>query len=222
MASGIGGFLGSPGIAGVSPALLSGTKGNAGTERPSADQKVGVFRGQNCPNPSPAKRQAAFTLIEMIIVICIIMGLLSLVFGVALALHRRAARQATYQRTIIASNLCCDVKNKLNWPTIVGGRFLWDLNEDGLLDGEVDKDLTQANGGKSRAQGLTPPGQGFAKSTGYREKVDALGRPTDTYALPLRIAFSVEVYGKEGWGVWSAGPDGEDGTEDDICSWKSE
>lgn len=173
-------------------------------------------------SPNHQCRPCAFTLIELIIVICIIMALLTLVFGVALALHRGAARQATYQRTIVVSGLCCDIKNKLNWPTIVEGRFLWDLNEDGLVDGDVDKDLTSANGGKTQALALIPPAQGFAKSTGYLDRVDALGRPIDTYGAPLRIAFSVEVYGKEGWGVWSSGPDGTDGTEDDICSWRSE
>ncbi|MBA3699393.1 MAG: hypothetical protein H0W78_11140 [Planctomycetes bacterium] len=38
---------------------------------------------------------------------------------------------------------------------------------------------------------------------------------------PLRIAFSVKIYGTTGFGIWSAGPDGVDGTADDLTSWTS-
>jgi prepilin-type N-terminal cleavage/methylation domain-containing protein len=41
----------------------------------------------------------------------------------------------------------------------------------------------------------------------------------DAWGNPLRIAFAADTYGSSWFGLWSAGPDRCDDTNDDICSW---
>jgi hypothetical protein len=45
--------------------------------------------------------------------------------------------------------------------------------------------------------------------------------PSDPWGNPYQYAYPPENGTMDFPDIWSAGPDGEDGTEDDICSWGS-
>ena len=125
--------------------------------------------------------------------------------------------------------------------------FLWDLNNSGSnpdcpavpngpnkyysLDGEPDP-------GPARLPPAAPNplryDQNFVRNvnwSGYAGFYDMV-RPTialrflskkrqiiDAWGNPLRIAFAADTYGSSWFGLWSAGPDRRDDTDDDICSW---
>lgn len=167
--------------------------------------------------PTKPVGRNGFTLIELIIVITIIMALMGLVLGVAMALQRRSARSATQAMvTTIAADLR-RIKEQQNWPTLFDGRLLWDLNKDGLLDGFAEKD---SYGVTQTTEVFKLPYVGYIRASGYTGRKDAMGHPLDAFGSPLRVGFSVSVYGNEGWGVWSDGPDRNPQTADDIFSWK--
>ena len=82
---------------------------------------------------------------------------------------------------------------------------------DAAFDSSVDKQLI-ASGYVGFYDMVRPTISGrFLKKN--RQIVDAWGNP-------LRIAFAADTYGSSWFGLWSAGPDRRDDTDDDICSWK--
>ena len=175
---------------------------------------------------NPTSRRSAFTLIELIIVITIILGLLGLVFGVAMRLGVEANKKACLTTVQILGDLLQNYPPNNPWPVSVEGHLLWDLNDDGLIDGDPAKDFPGTPWYLGSAGPTTVPSgsaslyKGCAETIGYHQRLDAKGRPKDTFDCPLRIAFSVQVYGKGGWGIWSDGPDRTPNTSDDIFSWK--
>lgn len=108
---------------------------------------------------------------------------------------------------------------------------MWDLDDrgpgaelagDGLLDGRPAAAAAADRDGPFWPPLLTSGYRGFAALTQAplpRSSLDARGRVIDRWGRPLRIAWSAEAYGAGGVGVWSAGRDGSDGTDDDIRSW---
>jgi type II secretory pathway pseudopilin PulG len=173
-----------------------------------------------CLKRRPGSRRG-FTIVELVIVITIILALFGLVLGAAMALQRKSMRSAT-QATVL--NIAADlrrIKEQQNWPTLLGGRRLWDLNADGLLDGFPEKDFNATEQGWAQDPNVMKlPYAGYVRSAGYLGRADASGHPLDAFGFPLRVGFSVTVYGNEGWGVWSDGPDRIPQTSDDIFSWK--
>jgi prepilin-type N-terminal cleavage/methylation domain-containing protein len=55
----------------------------------------------------------------------------------------------------------------------------------------------------------------------HKRFVNKKHQVVDSWGQPLRIAFAANTYGASWFGVWSAGPDLKDDTEDDLCSWKT-
>lgn len=101
--------------------------------------------------------------------------------------------------------------------------FLWDLNHDGHLDG------LPAVTSSATSDGGFPPEVIAAGYAGYYAMVkpsiaprflNRRHQPIDAWGRPLRIAFAAGTYGPAWFGIWSAGPDGIDGTADDIRSWR--
>ena len=167
----------------------------------------------------------------------IIFGVILLIFltvgiGLSVIFQRKCSlRQATNARVQVIAADTYRMQSMHNWPILVENHLLWDLNDDGLLDGDPGKDfpnvvwyLGQSGPTTKIPDGFTqqtaPRYQGYVKMTGYMGRIDTHGRPTDPYGRPLRIAFSFGNFGSGGWGIWSDGPDGTLGTADDICSWK--
>ena len=99
--------------------------------------------------------------------------------------------------------------------------YLWDLNLDGYIDGlPAEKSSLLTDGG------FTPEQIG----SGYKGFVSMVG-PTipkkfilknlqviDAWKQPLRIIYDKKKYAPDIFCVWSAGPDGIDGTPDDLVS----
>ena len=101
--------------------------------------------------------------------------------------------------------------------------FLWDLNHDGHLDG------TPAVTSSATTDGGFPPEVIAAGYAGYYAMIkpnialrflNRQHQPIDAWGHRLRIAFAADVYGPMWFGIWSVGPDGIDGTDDDIESWR--
>lgn len=99
---------------------------------------------------------------------------------------------------------------------------IFDLDRDNRIDGYVAvTDSPIHDGGFSPgviASGYT----GFITMAQPQIKktfIDQQGIPIDAWQRPLRIAYAAKVYGVQAFGVWSAGPDGVDGTTDDLRSW---
>jgi hypothetical protein len=102
-------------------------------------------------------------------------------------------------------------------------RRLWDFNNDGFLDGDPALDSTFNPADRLAAAGAGYGG--FVKTSGREWDTRILDktamRVVDSWRQPLRIRFSSTDYGSSWFGVWSIGEDGQSGTADDICSWKS-
>lgn len=140
-------------------------------------------------------RGAGFTLIEVMIVIAIVLALSTLV-GIAVWARRDEAKRDTAR--IEMSSL----RQALNlfrldydrWPTDEEGlAVLWDKSR---LDPEADE--------KKWKEYLQAP------------------MPNDKWGRPWGYRQVTEHMSDEGkYDLWSSGPDGQEGTEDDITSWEA-
>lgn len=136
--------------------------------------------------------RAGFTLIEVMIVIAIILALSGLI-GVALFQRRDEAKKQLVQIDLnsMKSALKQFRLDYERWPTDEEGiTVLWDK---GVLDGEADENKWH----KYLDEAM--PNDKWDRPWGYRQVSE--NGDEDTYDL------------------WSVGPDGEEGTEDDITSW---
>ncbi|MBA3686414.1 MAG: prepilin-type N-terminal cleavage/methylation domain-containing protein [Planctomycetes bacterium] len=96
------------------------------------------------------------------------------------------------------------------------------LGGDGLIDGQPATVAGTDRDGPFATETLRSGYTGFLAMTHAPISgrfIDPSGRPRDAWRKPLRIAWAAGVYGTAGFGVWSAGRDGLDGTADDIISW---
>lgn len=142
---------------------------------------------------SPARRRSAFTLIEVMIVIAILL-LLSGLVGIALFQRRDEAKRdlAKIQLRQIDAALADFRLVFERWPTEEEGvAVLWDKES---LDPEADSTKWR----EFMAKPL--PNDGWGNAWGYRE-----GEPSPDAGA------SVPKYE-----LWSNGPDGEEGSDDDI------
>ena len=172
-------------------------------------------------------RRAGFTLTELMVVIGVIVALAGISYPTFTWLRDRADVDST--RTLIDAVSATIGGQPQRQVTFESGgamriRALWDFNGDGWLDGAPAKD--DAFAAADRALAVQAGYDGFLGETraalpprnveeGSRRVVDAWGRP-------LKIDLTHDTYGSSFFGLWSLGPDGVDGTADDIRSWRKE
>ena len=181
------------------------------------------------------RRQSGFTLIELIVVITVITIVLGLAFPVYGAIQEYGRRSLT--RSTVQAVVTAMASYQLKaWP--IGTRVapLWDVNRDGLVDGDPSLE-NGATPGVFAVDVVTSAYGGLVLMTGVplpRRCVDERQRVVDAWDRPLRIVtaddvrFDVAVPHVSladaskraavadrlrvagGIGVWSAGRDGID------------
>ena len=188
------------------------------------------------------KLRAAFTLIEMIVVILIITALAGISYPVFTSLlsENEIDKTRFIVQSVTSAISSYDNKTFLLQPTNAVARRAnrFDIDDNAILDGDPDKDTDLGTLLDGQAY------EGFLEATGLpidAEYIDDKGQVTDTWGFPLIIDFNgytisydggettsidssdpkPEKYGTTGFGVFSIGPDGEANTDDDICSWKN-
>jgi hypothetical protein len=175
--------------------------------------------------PVHPPRCTGWSFVELMIVICVLMALLSIGFVVSGMLRSRASISSTHTLVgSIATQITTYSSRTWTWQEGGANRSgqLFDLNRDGLIDGNPGLTTTpEVDGGFT--PGILASGyRGFVAMSGATMKKSFISKnqqPLDAWQRPLRIAFAGKIYGTMGFGVWSAGPDGVDGTTDDLTSW---
>jgi general secretion pathway protein G len=151
-------------------------------------------------------RRAGFTLTEMLIVLAILVMLVALVVPRFLGAQKRADRQtAQAQIGLLRGALERYAMDTKNFP----------MTEQGL------QALVSAPGdaaaGDSTA-GETTTGTATSWDGPYINKEEI---PRDPWGNEYQYVFPPERGSGDLPDIWSYGPDGEDNTEDDICSWSA-
>lgn len=138
--------------------------------------------------------RTGFTLIEVMIVLAILAALIGIVaFNVVGTKKKAKVGEARLQLGKIKGALERFNMDFDRYPTDDEGiKVLWDKESLSLEDGEGDEDLWERY--------ITPPTpeDPWGNEWGYRAETEHEGEPFD---------------------LWSNGPDGEEGTEDDLVSW---
>jgi type II secretory pathway pseudopilin PulG len=175
---------------------------------------------------SPSR--SGFTTTELVIVLCVLLALAAVVIAVWPMLRQRTTVGATRALVgAVATALTAYSAKTWNWQdagdTMRSGQ-LFDLNRDGLVDGTPAVVASDTADGGFAPEIIASGYRGFLAMTGTAMKPSAVaknGQPLDAWNRPLRIAFAAKIYGTTSFGIWSAGPDGKDGTADDIQNWGS-
>jgi general secretion pathway protein G len=157
-------------------------------------------------------RRAGFTLTELLIVLAILVMLLALVVPRFLGARKKADRQAAQAQIELfrgaLERFALDTKN---FPTTEQGL-------EALL-------APPADGGGGESASASGEDGAVRESTGssvtgwdgpYVNR-DSIGR--DPWNHDYQYAYPPERGKSDFPDIWSFGPDGEDNTEDDICSW---
>lgn len=168
--------------------------------------------------PAPMTHRG-FTLIELLASLVAI----GVLIGLSIPLYRVMTTKAriTATRGVIAAWTAAVLADPQSTVTAVDGsiRRRWDIDGDGRLDGDP-----QAVGAPASLRDAAPASYRGAVQTAQLDlpawASDALAQPIDRWRHPLRIAFARRCYGGRDVGIWSPGPDGIDGTADDIRSWE--
>ena len=179
------------------------------------------------------RRQAGFTMIELLVVVGIICLLMAMIMPAA-ALFKRQA-QKTNTRALVRAVTLAATNYQLNALTIPDGSGgwraypAWDWNRDNVLDArpEVDDPAILANG-HSDHQVYVTGYVGFVETVRPEIKpsfVNARGHLIDAWKQELHVAHGKKIYGSSGIGIWSIGPDGINASgsseSDDIVGWDS-
>jgi prepilin-type N-terminal cleavage/methylation domain-containing protein len=170
--------------------------------------------------------RSGFTFVELVIVIAILVALMAAVIAVWSMVRARTAISSTHSLVIgVATQIATYGARPWQWQDPIGVQKsgpLFDLNNDGLIDGRPGVVASDdIDGGFSPAV-IASGYRGFAAMTGVNPGKTSLAnnqQPLDAWKHPLRIAHAAKIYGTGSFGIWSAGPDGIDGTPDDVCSW---
>jgi prepilin-type N-terminal cleavage/methylation domain-containing protein len=172
-------------------------------------------------------RRTGFSLTELIVVMCVLLALLAAGFAVMSSMRGRTAISAT--QTLVgslATQIVTYSTKQWSWQEPSGTKTgqLFDLNRDGLIDGAPGVTATPELDGGFSAELIASGYRGYVAMSGATMKKSLIAKnqqPLDAWQRPLRIAFAGKIYGTAGFGIWSAGADGIDGTSDDISSWQS-
>jgi prepilin-type N-terminal cleavage/methylation domain-containing protein len=175
--------------------------------------------------------RTAFTLIEMLLVLAVIVGLAAISYPAYGRLTERNRIDATRNLVAAAWTALDAEERRVLHLAQAGGEAQvlprWDLDRDGVLDG----DPRRWSGSIATLATRLDYG-GFLRETGAPFGTDArddAGHVVDPWGRPLRVVIMAfppqgsvqnpEQAGGHWAGVWSLGPDGEPLTEDDIRSW---
>ncbi len=178
----------------------------------------------------------AFTLIELIVVIAIILSLMGLgipVYNVLIRNNRTSQTQAL----VVAIAGAMDAYRVQQWTVwdATAGRSrayrIWDWNEDGLIDGRPADEEPAITATAHAHHALYRSGylgavEMLALPVGPG-RADAAGRPLDAWKRPFHITQAAGVYGSSPFGIWSLGADGLDGppgspaAADNPHSWRA-
>lgn len=151
-------------------------------------------------------RRSGFTLTEMLIVLAILVMLVALVVPRFLGAQKRAdANTAKSQIGLFRGCLERYALDMKDFPTTEQGlQALLAAPSDSLGGGEMDAASTSSS---SSTTGWDGP----------YVSTDAI--PLDPWKNPYQYVYPPERGAGDMPDIWSYGPDGEDNTEDDICSW---
>lgn len=176
--------------------------------------------------PTHPHHRAGWSFIELVVVLCILMALFAMVIAVWSMVRSRTAINSTRALVgAVTTQIVTYSSRTWTWQDPVTGSKsgqTFDLNHDGLIDGTPGVIAAPDLDGGFAPEIIASGYRGFVAMTGsptQQASVAKNGQPLDAWKRPLRIAFAAKVYGTGGFGVWSAGPDGVDGTSDDLQSW---
>lgn len=175
-----------------------------------------------------SRRTAAFTLIELVVVIGVIIALLGLTLPVVSAIRASQAKKATEALVVtLTGAMQAYGADGIFVPAPGGGdgpiRPLWDFNSDGIIDGDPQKDDNFSSPEKVEAERAGYRGAmitlGIALSS---KQYDGQGRIVDAWRTPLRVSRFPTGSGR--LQAWSLGKDravdtSEEG--DDIKPWRT-
>lgn len=174
--------------------------------------------------------QRAFTMLELLVVIGIIMVLIGLSFP--LMAHMRL--NADIKSTRMLVNAVHAAVLQYGHPMVTGtdgkGYNAWTLNWNGHpnpTDGQQPLDGDPLLYSASDPITTIAPSfyRGFVFMTQFpvdEARLDGYHRVVDRWRQPLQIAYASETYGQDGFGIWSMGPDKTNYTSDDIQSWTND
>jgi general secretion pathway protein G len=150
-------------------------------------------------NARSRARRAGFTLTEMLIVLAILVMLVAMVVPRFLGAQKKADRQtATAQIALFRGCLERYALDLKNFPTTEQGL-------EALL--RAPSDAGSSETGSSSGSDWDGP----------YVSTDAI--PLDPWKNPYQYVYPPERGQGDLPDIWSYGPDGEDNTDDDICSW---
>ena len=167
-------------------------------------------------------RAEGFTLIELLIVMSVIVALSGLSLG-AYSVLMENTRTSSTQALI---NTLTTQMVMYGSPVVIDGadpggprmRRLWDFDGDHQVDGDPSTFAIQADADAAARCGYRGPVKQLNLQIS-KSMLDVSGRPLDGWKRPLQIAFALQTYGATGFGIFSLGPDGLPGTNDDLTSW---
>lgn len=172
-------------------------------------------------------QRAGWSFVELVIVIAVLVALMAIGFVTWNMLRTRAAIGSTQTLVgAVTTRIVTYSTRQWSWQegAVTRSGQLFDLNRDGLIDGAPGITATPDLDGGFSAELIASGYRGFVAMSGMPPKKSQIGKnqqPLDAWKRPLRIAFAGKIYGTSGFGIWSAGPDGIDGTADDLTSWAS-
>lgn len=196
--------------------------------------------------PGNQSHRGGFTLIEILLVISVIV----LLAGIALPAWSYIAEKGKVNSTRAMIDGLITVIQDDDRPIVVTvpaangirptAHRMWDLDNNGIVDGAPDRDPDFANTVSPTDLALNAALTGSETATyetlaakldydgihtldlTYRESMldNSTGRLVDAWGQDLRIDFDANKYGTVGLGIWSLGADPDDDS-DNINSWEA-
>jgi type II secretory pathway pseudopilin PulG len=171
--------------------------------------------------------RSAFTLIELTLVVGVILILMA---GMVAALGGLTARNKEEATRNVIGTVTASIANRGSTVITLSDGSLtdygnFDRDSEGVLDGDPKGDPTFARtsdvpgktwaevAADSKYEGIVP-NLPFSVPTAHFDK--KTGRVVDAWRKELRIVYDAVEYGPEGFRIFSAGPDGVFGNDDDV------